>query len=64
MTATDIDVNDFRVMITIIDACAERGAIKGNEIFVVGQLREKLARAVQASEAAAAAAQQPVDVSE
>lgn len=61
MKATDIDVNDFKVMITIIDACAERGAIKGNEIFVVGQLREKLAKAVLAVESVN---QQSVDVSE
>lgn len=61
MKATDIDVNDFKVMITIIDACAERGAIKGNEIFLVGQLREKLAKAILATESTT---QQPVDVSE
>lgn len=62
MKATDIDINDFKIMITIIDACAERGAIKGNEILIVGTLREKLVNAVQISETAQSTKQVDTDL--
>jgi hypothetical protein len=38
-----ISLNDFAMVISIIDACSERGAFKGNELATVGQLRERFA---------------------
>jgi len=44
-----LTLNDFTLVVNIIDVCAERGAFKGNEIAGVGQLREKLVAFVKAS---------------
>jgi len=35
-------VEDYGQMVKLIDACVERGAFKGNEIFFVGGLRERI----------------------
>lgn len=47
---TNINLNDMVTMVNIIDACTERGAFKGNEIAVVGTLREKLANFVRVNQ--------------
>ena len=38
--STQLALNDFVLAVSIIDACTERGAFKGNELLVVGKLRE------------------------
>lgn len=45
-----LTVQDLAVTISLIDACVERGAFKGSEIYNVGQLREKLATIVAESQ--------------
>jgi len=47
---TNINLNDMVTMVTIIDACTERGAFKGNELMIVGTLREKLANFINANQ--------------
>jgi hypothetical protein len=44
-----IDLNDFTTVVSIIDTCTERGAFKGNELLVVGQIRERFANFVNAN---------------
>lgn len=41
-----LTIQDLAIAVNLIDACVERGAFKGNEIYNVGQLREKLASVV------------------
>jgi hypothetical protein len=41
--ATNITLNDFIVVVNIIDACSQRGSFKGDELSAVGQLRDKFA---------------------
>ncbi len=48
-TAPNISLNDFIVVINIIDACSQRGAFKGEELTAVGQLRDKFAVFVKAN---------------
>lgn len=36
-----LNLNDFTLVVNIIDACTERGSFKGNELSIVAQLREK-----------------------
>lgn len=45
----DINLNDVAMVVNIIDICSQRGAFKGNELAVIGQLREKFAQAVEAN---------------
>jgi hypothetical protein len=44
---TNVTLQDMVTTVNIIDVCSERGAFKGNELAVVGQLREKLAAFVR-----------------
>jgi len=44
-----LNLSDFIAMVNIIDVCTERGSFKGNELLVVGTLREKLASFVNAN---------------
>lgn len=44
-----LTIQDLNFVVNLIDACVERGAFKGNEIYNVGQLREKLAAVVVAN---------------
>lgn len=46
---TQLTLNDFVLIVNIIDACSERGAIKGNELATVGALRDKLSAFVAAN---------------
>jgi hypothetical protein len=48
-----LTVQDLAIVVNLIDACVERGSFKGNEIYNVGQLREKLASIVIAAQKAA-----------
>ena len=43
-----LTVQDLALTVNLIDACVKRGAFEGNEIYNVGQLREKLASIVVA----------------
>jgi hypothetical protein len=48
MTNSDkISLQDFAAVINIIDVCSQRGAFKGEELFLVGQVREKFSRFVK-----------------
>jgi hypothetical protein len=48
-TTPQLSLNDFALVINIIDACTERGAFKGNELAAIGQLREKFVAFVKAN---------------
>ena len=48
-----LTVQDLAIVVNLIDACVERGSFKGNEIYNIGQLREKLASVVIAAQKAA-----------
>lgn len=41
-----ITLQDLALAVQIIDTCTKRGAIEGNEMATVGQLRDKLANFV------------------
>jgi hypothetical protein len=43
----NITLQDIALMVTIIDATTKRGAIEGNELSIVGSLRDKLDRFVK-----------------
>jgi hypothetical protein len=45
-----IDIYDCAAVINLIDKCAERGAFQGNELLVVGQLREKFAEVIRSTQ--------------
>lgn len=39
---TSLTTNDIHTMIQLIDVCASRGAIRGDELILVGNIRSKL----------------------
>lgn len=43
---SQLTLQDLAMAVNIIDMAVERGAFKGNEIYNVGQLREKFASIV------------------
>jgi hypothetical protein len=47
--APSISLNDFVVVVNVIDACSQRGAFKGEELTAVGQLRDKFAAFIKAN---------------
>lgn len=47
MEPTTITLQDLSIVISIIDVCSERGAFKGNELAIVGQVREKISAFVK-----------------
>ena len=47
---TNITLQDMITMVNIIDACSERGSFKGNELAIIGALREKIAAFVKANQ--------------
>jgi hypothetical protein len=47
MDQTTITLQDLSTIVSIIDVCSERGAFKGNELMVVGQIREKVSAFVK-----------------
>jgi hypothetical protein len=44
-----LSLNDFALVVNIIDVCTERGAFKGNELSPIGQLREKFVAFIKAN---------------
>lgn len=46
---TNVTLQDIATVVQIIDACSERGSFKGNELSVVGELREKFNAIVDAN---------------
>ncbi len=46
-TAPQVSINDFVVMVKLIDICSKRGAFEGAELSDVGQLRTRLAEFVE-----------------
>ena len=46
-TAPKVSINDFIVMVKLIDICSKRGAFEGDELSNVGQLRTRLAEFVE-----------------
>lgn len=48
---TLMTLNDFNMIVGIIDVCSERGSFKGSEILTVGTLREKLVAFVKENSA-------------
>lgn len=48
-TAPQLNLNDFVTVVNLIDVCTERGAFKGNELLVVGTIREKFSAFVKAN---------------
>jgi hypothetical protein len=44
-----LSLNDFALVVNIIDVCTERGAFKGNELAPIGQLREKFVAFIKAN---------------
>jgi hypothetical protein len=47
---SNITLADITLMVSIIDACSERGSFKGNELVVVGTLRQKLEQFVKTNQ--------------
>lgn len=45
----NITLQDLATIVNIIDVCSQRGAFKGEELSVVGQVREKVAAIVKAN---------------
>lgn len=46
-TQTSITLNDLQIIVNMIDVCTKRGAFEGNELLVVGQVREKVAAVIK-----------------
>lgn len=64
MDQTTITLQDLSTIVSIIDVCSERGAFKGNELMVVGQIREKVSAFVKQNEKAAEATTETVAADE
>lgn len=61
---TDLTINDFAVVISIIDACAQRGAFKGDELFAVGEMRNKFFNFVEAQKVSVNEAETEIEAEE
>ncbi len=46
-TEPSITINDFTMMVNIIDVCSKRGAFEGKELKDVGIIRDRLAGFVE-----------------
>ena len=46
-TEQSITINDFTMMVNIIDVCSKRGAFEGTELKDVGIIRSRLAEFVE-----------------
>jgi len=64
MDQTTITLQDLSTIVSIIDVCSERGAFKGNELMVVGQIREKVSAFVKQNEKATEATTETVAADE
>jgi hypothetical protein len=49
MDNQNLTLQDFAAVLNIIDVCSSRGAFKGEELFVVGQVRERFSNFVNAN---------------
>lgn len=57
-----LGINDLSAMVQVIDVVSERGAFKGNELEVVGILRGRITRFIEANKPPAAEeASQPTE---
>lgn len=45
--STSLDLRDIKALATIIEVCISRGALKANELTVVGQVYDKLTATLQ-----------------
>lgn len=52
MDTPTIGVNDLEACVKIIDACAQRGAFKGEELGSVGNIRDRLSAFIDANKPA------------
>lgn len=46
MEETNLTINNLIEIINMIDLFAERGAVKGNELLIVGKIRAKIEEVV------------------
>jgi hypothetical protein len=59
-TENEINLNDFATVVNVIDVCTQRGAFKGDELLVIGSLRQKFSNIVEQAKAAAEPQEEPV----
>lgn len=50
MENENLTMNDVMMMLQIVDASAQRGAIRGDEMVTVGNLRSKLEKLIRNSQ--------------
>jgi hypothetical protein len=46
----NFDLNDFQVMVNFIDISVQRGAVRGEELTLVGNLRTNLVNVLKAAQ--------------
>lgn len=63
-TNTNITLQDLATVVNIIDVCSQRGAFKGDELNVVGQVREKIVAIVKANTPAETAQEEKEETGE
>jgi len=51
-----IDINDFVAVVQLIDVCSTRGAFRGEELLIVGAMRNKFSEIVKSQQEPAAEA--------
>jgi hypothetical protein len=47
-----IDINDIAAVVQLIDVCSTRGAFRGEELLIVGAMRNKFSEIVKANQPA------------
>lgn len=60
----NLTLNDIATAIRVIDISSERGAIRGDELAVVGMLRERLTAFLKAATPAEQPSEQPSEETE
>jgi hypothetical protein len=63
-TKANITLNDFIVMVKLIDVCSKRGAFEGAELKDVGMLRGRLADFIESNKPKEEESQEQLDLSE
>jgi hypothetical protein len=51
-----IEINDIAAVVQLIDVCSTRGAFRGEELLIVGAMRNKFSEIVKSQQAPAAEA--------
>ena len=51
-----IDINDIAAVVQLIDVCSTRGAFRGEELLIVGAMRNKFSEIVKSQQEPAAEA--------